>query len=77
LGCEAIFDAMGIPDHTNNGPSHRLNSAFIVLRKIFQVVPRFRRIMPATWRRINMIRRYFGFGAALEPQACPASLASR
>ena len=33
LDWETIFDAMGIPDHTDHGPSHRLNSAFIVLRK--------------------------------------------
>jgi len=33
LGCETIFDAMGIPDHTDHGPSHLLISAFIVLRK--------------------------------------------
>jgi hypothetical protein len=33
LDWETIFDAMRIPDHTDHGPSHRLNSAFIVLRK--------------------------------------------
>jgi hypothetical protein len=32
-GLETIFDAMGVPDHTDHGPSHRENSAFIVLRK--------------------------------------------
>ena len=30
LGLETIFDAMGVPDHTDHGPSHRQNSAFIV-----------------------------------------------
>ena len=33
LGCEAILDAMGVPDHTDYGPSHRQSSAFIVQRK--------------------------------------------
>jgi hypothetical protein len=33
LCLETIFDAMGVPDHTDHGPSHRENSAFIVLRK--------------------------------------------
>jgi hypothetical protein len=30
---ETIFDAMRIPDHTDHGPSHRKNSAVIVLCK--------------------------------------------
>ena len=33
LRLETIFDAMGVPDHTDHGPSHRKYSAVIVLRK--------------------------------------------
>ena len=33
LGLETVFDAMGVPDHTDHGPSHRRNSAVIVLCK--------------------------------------------
>ena len=35
LGLETIFDAIGVPDHTDHGPSHRKNSAVIVLCKDF------------------------------------------
>ena len=33
LRLETIFDAIGVPDHTDHGPSHRKNSAVIVLCK--------------------------------------------
>ena len=33
LGLETIFGTIGVPDHTDHGPSHRKNSAVIVLCK--------------------------------------------
>src|SRR6185295_19077608 len=33
LRLETIFDAIGVPDHTDHGPRHRKNSAVIVLCK--------------------------------------------
>ena len=50
---EAIFDAMGVSDHADYGPSHR--STFRYLRQIIYAGPDFSPIMPPGRRRINIL----------------------
>ena len=78
LRLETIFDAMGVPDHTDHGPSHRKNSAVIVLCK--DLLGLSHDCGRSCLRERAGSTRYalhFCFTAPREYQDAPASLASR